>query len=186
MSVATSSGRLLFFVISILLDFILINAAGLHLKNSKMARDGISSVTEKECSINLYNANGTCTKCPKGTQGKSCSEKCQANMYGELCLEKCDCQPHHECNNIHGCIDTWGICSNKESRDVICCDNFMLSNGYCKACPSGTFWTNCSLVCPDGYYGMFPKKRVTAKCQNVIKLLDVLKTVTLILTIIVF
>uniref|UniRef100_A0A8W8IRK5 Uncharacterized protein n=1 Tax=Magallana gigas TaxID=29159 RepID=A0A8W8IRK5_MAGGI len=124
-----------------------------------MARDGITSVTKKECSINLYNANGTCTKCPKGTQGKNCSEKCRANMYGELCLEKCDCQPHQECSNIHGCIGNI-------FPDVICCDNFVLSNGYCKACPSGTFWTNCSLVCPDGYYGMFCKEMCDCKTSE--------------------
>eukprot|EP00105_Crassostrea_gigas_P037477 XP_019921625.1 PREDICTED: uncharacterized protein LOC105325668 [Crassostrea gigas] len=131
-------------------------------------QEALHDLRKKECSINLYNANGTCTKCPKGTKGKNCSEKCQANMYGELCLEKCNCQPHQECNNIHGCIvaETSGICSNKESPDVICCDNFMLSNGHCKACPLGTFWTNCSLECPDGYYGMFCKEKCDCKTSE--------------------
>lgn len=34
------------------------------------------------------------------------------------------------------------------------------------ACPSGTFWTNCSLVCPDGYYGMFCKEMCDCKTSE--------------------
>ena len=34
------------------------------------------------------------------------------------------------------------------------------------ACPSGTFWTNCSLECPDGYYGMFCKEKCDCKTSE--------------------
>lgn len=39
------------------------------------------------------------------------------------------------------------------------------------AFPSGTFWTNCTLVCPDGYYGMFCKETCdckTSECDKAI------------------
>lgn len=34
------------------------------------------------------------------------------------------------------------------------------------ACPSGTFSTNCSLICPDEYYGMFCKEKCDCKTSE--------------------
>ena len=39
------------------------------------------------------------------------------------------------------------------------------------ACPLGTFRTNCSLECPDGYYGMFCKAKcdcITSECDKAV------------------
>ncbi|XP_065925360.1 cell death abnormality protein 1-like [Magallana gigas] len=131
---------------------------------------GICSNKESDdiiCCDNFILTNGHCKACPLGTFRTNCSLECPDGFYGMFCKEKCDCKTS-ECDKAVGCPkkDTWGICSNKESPGVVCCDNFILSNGNCKACPSGTFWTNCSLECPDGYYGIFCKEKCDCKTSE--------------------
>lgn len=42
----------------------------------------------------------------------------------------------------------------------------MLSKISILACPLGTFWTNCSSVCPDGYFVMFCKEMCDCKTSE--------------------
>lgn len=43
-----------------------------------------------------------------------------------------------------------GLCNSERG---VCCKNFVLRDGKCTECPSGTFDNNCTVKCPEGHYG---------------------------------
>lgn len=97
-------------------------------------------------------------------------------MYGDLCAERCDCKANQWCNHLHGCIlDSLGICSKESYDEEVCCAGYFLVDGYCKACPPGKFYKNCSKDCPLGFYGFLCEQKCNCNETECDKALGCLK-----------
>ncbi|XP_056006734.1 scavenger receptor class F member 2-like [Ostrea edulis] len=49
-----------------------------------------------------------------------------------------------------------GICS---TEPLACCTGYRKEDGECKECGPGTYGENCSINCPEGWYGLFCKEK---------------------------
>lgn len=161
-------------IIAIPFFLILICSYSRKVGGNKESGNCTQSKRKTECCNNYYYNNGTCMKCPKGTFDKNCSKQCPEDRYGEFCARTCDCNKNQLCNPVHGCIDKEGICKNG-SNVVICCNNYIMKDGYCQACPKGTFNKNCSEDCPMGFYGLFCKEKCSCTETDCDKALGCLK-----------
>lgn len=58
-----------------------------------------------------------------------------------------------------------------------CCHNYFREDGICQECPLGTFGTNCSSLCPPGFFGKFCRQECLCNASDCNKMYGCAQTI---------